>query len=52
MGHQVKMQQFPIIGSGEGVWNFVHIEDAAQAIVSALDCKPGIYNIINDQPSK
>lgn len=49
---QVRKQQFPIIGQGQGVWSFIHIDDAAKAVVAALDCPPGAYNIINDSPSK
>src|SRR5215469_14042960 len=45
MGEQVRGQQVPIIGAGEGVWSFVHIEDAASATVAALECAPGAYNI-------
>lgn len=49
---QVQHQQFYIVGGGQGVWNFVHVEDAAQGIVAALNCAPGIYNITNDAPSE
>ena len=31
MGEQVRQRHVPIIGKGEGVWSFVHIEDAAAA---------------------
>jgi len=49
---QVRQQQFPIIGNGEGVWSWLHIEDAAIATVAAAERgKPGIYLIANDQPS-
>lgn len=48
---RIKVKNFPIIGNGEGVWNFVHIEDAAQAIVSSIYSYPGAYNIVNDHPS-
>ena len=48
---QLFHKQFPLIGDGEGVWNFVHIEDAANAIVSAVYCMPGAYNIVNNHPS-
>lgn len=47
---QVQKHQFPIIGNGEGVWSFVHIEDAAKAITATIQCTPGVYNIVNDQP--
>jgi 2-alkyl-3-oxoalkanoate reductase len=52
MGEQVRKQQVPIIGAGQGVWSFVHIEDAASATVAALDCAPGAYNIVDDDPSE
>ena len=52
MGEQVRRQQVPIIGAGQGVWSFVHIEDAASATVAALECAPGAYNIVDDNPSQ
>ena len=51
VARQVRLRQFPIIGSGEGVWSWVHIEDAASATVAAVERGgPGIYLIANDQP--
>src|SRR5215831_16890 len=52
MGEQVRQQQVPIIGYGQGVWSWVHIDDAADATVRALDCAPGAYNIVDDNPSE
>jgi 2-alkyl-3-oxoalkanoate reductase len=49
---QIRKKQFPIIGNGQGVWNFVHIEDAAKAIAHAVYCFPGTYNIVNNHPSQ
>src|SRR3954452_13872776 len=37
MGEQVRQQQVPIIGHGQGVWSWVHINVAADATVRALD---------------
>ena len=51
MGEQVRQQQVPIIGYGQGVWSWVHIDDAADAIVRALGCAPGPYNIVDDNPA-
>lgn len=39
MGEQVRRRQVPIIGEGQGVWNFVHIDDAAAATAAALECR-------------
>ena len=51
VANQVRQQQFPIVGNGEGVWSWLHIEDAAIATVAAAEQgKPGIYLIANDQP--
>ncbi len=52
VGHQVRRRQVPVIGAGQGVWNWIHIEDAASATVAALHAAPGVYNIIDDQPSE
>ena len=51
MGDQVRQQQVPVIGAGEGVWNWVHIDDAAAATAAALDCPPGIYNVVDGDPT-
>jgi nucleoside-diphosphate-sugar epimerase len=51
VARQVREQQFPIVGNGEGVWSWLHIEDAAMATVAAAERgNPGIYLIANDQP--
>jgi nucleoside-diphosphate-sugar epimerase len=52
IGEQVRQQQLPIIGDGRGVSNWVHIDDAADATVKALDCAGGAYNIVDDNPSE
>jgi nucleoside-diphosphate-sugar epimerase len=52
VARQVREQQFPIIGNGEGVASWLHIEDAATATVAAAEQgKPGVYLIADDQPS-
>ncbi len=49
---QFRRQEIPIIGKGNGVWSWVHIDDAAKATVAALTAQPGIYNIVDDNPSE
>jgi 2-alkyl-3-oxoalkanoate reductase len=51
MGEQVRRQEVPIVGNGEGVWNWVHVDDAAAATAAALGCVPGAYNIVGDDPT-
>ncbi len=48
---QMRKQEMPIIGKGEGVWSWIHIADAARATAAAITCPPGIYNIVDDDPS-
>ncbi|HET6327080.1 MAG TPA: NAD(P)-dependent oxidoreductase [Planctomycetaceae bacterium] len=48
---QARRQEIPIIGRGQGVWSWVHIEDVAMATVAALTAPPGVYNIVDDDPS-
>jgi nucleoside-diphosphate-sugar epimerase len=51
VAQQVRKRQFPIIGNGEGVWSWLHIEDAALATASAAERgSPGVYLIANDRP--
>jgi 2-alkyl-3-oxoalkanoate reductase len=48
----IRKRKFPVVGHGEGVWSFVHIEDAATATVAAIeDGEPGLYNVVDDEPA-
>lgn len=47
----VRRQGVPIIGQGAAVWSWVHIDDAARATVEALTAPPGVYHIVDDNPS-
>src|SRR6516165_9022033 len=47
MGDQVRRQQVPMIGEGQGIYSFVHIDDAAGATAAALEGPPGPYNIVD-----
>jgi nucleoside-diphosphate-sugar epimerase len=48
----VRKRRFPIIGSGEGVTSWIHLDDAAAATVLALEHDgPAIYNIVDDEPA-
>ena len=48
---QARRQELAIIGRGEGVWSWVHIEDAALATVAALTAPAGVYHVVDDDPS-
>ncbi|MBN8867139.1 MAG: NAD(P)-dependent oxidoreductase [Solirubrobacterales bacterium] len=48
----IRKRRLPIVGSGGGVWSFVHVDDAAEATAIAVEKgEPGIYNIVDDQPA-
>jgi nucleoside-diphosphate-sugar epimerase len=49
--NMVARQQNPLVGKGEGISSFVHINDAAVATVAALTAEPGVYNLVDDDPS-
>jgi nucleoside-diphosphate-sugar epimerase len=51
VAEQMRKQQFSIIGSGDGTWSWLHVDDAAIATVAAAERgNPGVYLIVNDQP--
>ena len=47
----VRKGWFPLVGSGAGIWSFVHTADAASATVAALSRGSGLYNIVDDDPA-
>jgi nucleoside-diphosphate-sugar epimerase len=51
ISEQVRDRQYPIVEPGTGVFSFIHVEDAAAATVAALEITPGVYNIVDDNPS-
>jgi len=52
VAEETMKRRYPIIGTGEGRFSFIHIEDAAAAYVAALDHgSPGIYNVVDDEPA-
>ena len=52
MLEMVRKGRFPVVGDGGGVWSLVHVEDAAEATVRAIERgAPGIYNICDDEPA-
>jgi nucleoside-diphosphate-sugar epimerase len=52
MAEELARRRMPIVGGGEGVWSFIHVDDAAQATLAALAReRPGIFNIVDDDPA-
>ncbi|HEX8647280.1 MAG TPA: NAD(P)-dependent oxidoreductase [Thermoleophilaceae bacterium] len=48
----VRKRKFPLVGDGGGVWSFIHIADAAEATVAAVERgSRGVYNVTDDDPA-
>jgi len=48
----VRRRQFPLVGSGAGHSSWVHLDDAASAMVQAVERKAtGVFNIVDDEPA-
>src|SRR5260221_2997392 len=54
-GQQIEMirkRQMPIVGGGRGYFPFIHVDDAAEATVAAIEHgAPGVYNVVDDEPA-
>jgi 2-alkyl-3-oxoalkanoate reductase len=49
---EVGRRRFPVVGKGSGVFSFIHVDDAADATVAAVERgAPGIYNVVDDEPA-
>jgi nucleoside-diphosphate-sugar epimerase len=49
---EIRRRRFPVVGDGAGVWSFVHVADAAEATVAAIEAdRPGLYNVVDDEPA-
>jgi nucleoside-diphosphate-sugar epimerase len=52
MDEWFRKRRFPLVGDGGGVWSFIHIADAAEATVAAVEHgSRGVYNIVDDDPA-
>jgi nucleoside-diphosphate-sugar epimerase len=48
----LRKRRFPVVGDGAGVASFIHVADAAEATVAALEHgAPGVYNVVDDEPA-
>jgi nucleoside-diphosphate-sugar epimerase len=46
----VRAGRLHLIGDGDGMQSFTHVDDAAAAAVAALEAPPGAYNVVDDDP--
>ena len=48
----IRRRRFPLVGDGGAVWSFIHVADAAEATVAAVEHGGrGIYNVVDDDPA-
>ena len=48
----VRKRKFPVVGAAGGVWSFIHVADAAEATVAAIEHgSRGVYNVVDDDPA-
>jgi nucleoside-diphosphate-sugar epimerase len=48
----IRKRKFPVVGDGGGVWSFIHIADAAEATLAAVEHgSRGVYNVVDDDPA-
>ncbi len=48
----IRQGKFPLVGNGAGVWSFIHIADAADATMAAVEHgRRGVYNVVDDDPA-
>ena len=51
MPELIRKRKLPIVGDGGGVWSFIHVADAAEATVAAIESgERGVYNVVDDTP--
>jgi nucleoside-diphosphate-sugar epimerase len=50
IAEQAQRGEASIIGDGNAVWSFVHIDDAVAATIASLTAEPGVYNVVDDDP--
>jgi nucleoside-diphosphate-sugar epimerase len=48
----IRERKFPLVGDGGGVWSFIHVADAAEATLAAVERgSRGVYNVVDDEPA-
>ena len=48
----IRRRRFPLVGDGGAVWSFIHVADAAEATMAAIEHgSRGVYNVVDDDPA-
>jgi nucleoside-diphosphate-sugar epimerase len=49
---EVRRRRYPIVGAGDGVQSFIHMDDVVDSTIAALTKgPPGAYNVTDDDPA-
>lgn len=55
MFDQIRRRRLPVVGTGDAYWNNINVDDAACAVVAAVDKFPGgrgqTFNVCDDEPA-
>jgi len=52
MTEMIRRRLFPIVGDGNGMFSFIHVADAADATLAAVERGTrGVYHIVDDEPA-
>ena len=50
-GAQLLSRKLPIIGKGDAIWQWIHVDDAASAFVTVAESgRGGLWHVTDDQP--
>jgi len=52
MGKLLAKRRLPLVGGGEGRYSWIHVDDAADVTIAAMDRgAPGVYNVCDSEPA-
>lgn len=52
MAALARKRQLPIVGGGDGLFSYIHVDDAASATVAAVEgSATGVFNVVDDEPA-
>jgi nucleoside-diphosphate-sugar epimerase len=51
LAREARRRRLPLVGRGEGVSSFLHVDDAGGAALCALSRGRGVYNVVDDEPA-
>lgn len=50
-GENLAARKLPIIGKGDAIWSWIHVDDAAAAFVTVAEAqRSGLWHVVDDEP--